>query len=172
MSAALVSMRIAQQTSSRPADADLRAYDTKLRLAASRFVRNTRGATMREIVHEGRVALWLASIGFVPVNGASLWAYAERAVLKAMIKYVTDRIAAIDLDAEEAALEIPHCVQPEGRYAAGEAVCRLGDEQRRVISLRLVGYTFEEIAEMLGRGKATIVRSYQSAIAELQQTLT
>lgn len=150
---------------------DLSKYDEHVRYIASRFSRSG-CATTRELVQEGRVALWEVSRTFVSVNGANLWTYAERFVRKAMLRYVTDRHAVRDLDESGLRLEADASIEPDERAATSQALARLDERSRCIVCGRLAGERFEDIARSLGIGEATAVRIHQAALAALKNDLT
>lgn len=141
------------------------------------LARRFRAADVADLVQIGRLALLEAARGW---RGESqFWTYARRAVLGAMIDYVTrecqqpqtqwipsDGDFPEDLEPRDVSIE----PAPDARLEIVERLSVLTEVQREIVILHVRdGLGFEALAERTHRSKSDVHRIFESALETLRE---
>lgn len=124
----------------------IRAHDGRIRVAALPFLRL--GASMDDLIQEGRIALLLAMRKWQPDRGATIWTYARRFVIGAMFSTVGQILSAPMPMSPEAIEDIPDAapLSTEERIVLLDLLERLSPRELQVIRHVLMGETLSEVA--------------------------
>jgi RNA polymerase sigma factor (sigma-70 family) len=156
-------MQTAASLAQAASNIDIRAFDKKLEKIVARFAGS--GVPFRDLMHEGRIALWEASQKWR--GDSSLWTYAQKFILAAMLRAVTEQVI---LPTDEDIDSVPaEATTNEVIVFVREILDSLSPRGRAVVLRWMAGETFEEIAQTLDRSDRDIRRTFQAAIATLKE---
>lgn len=148
-------------------DAVIQQHDSRIRHLARRFVGS--GASVDDLMQEGRLALFLAAKLWRPDGGACLWTYARRAVFAAMLRHASAHISESHIELTE---NVATDEALETSYLIRECLEMLGEEEREVIRLWMSGETFEAIGAALGKSDWYARNVLGSAVNTLRERVS
>jgi len=150
----------------------IKAHDRLIRHLADSFTGS--GVAIDDLIQEGRIALWKASERWR--GEASLWTYARRSVLSAMLKCNSTFIAERNHESFNEEIHDGNGVSQSGGVANVEAstlikecLSILSDEERAVVQQLMSGESAEDVGKKVGKSERHVYRVFESALATLRE---